>query len=120
MGIWDAGKLGGHVAMSRPFGNAKAARRCEVTPARRNAIFAASVRSTAMSMEEPEDDTVYRAVVNHEEQYSIWPEGRELPPGWNEAGKSGTKAEVLAWIEEVWTDMRPLSLRQKMQDAAPE
>jgi MbtH protein len=69
-----------------------------------------------MSRQESEDNTIYKAVVNQEEQYSIWPEGRELPLGWNEAGKSGTKAEVLAWIEKVWTDMRPLSLRQKMQE----
>jgi MbtH protein len=65
--------------------------------------------------DEDEDTTIYVAVVNHEEQYSIWPEGRELPLGWNEAGKRGLKAEVLAWIEEVWTDMRPLSLRQRME-----
>ena len=65
-------------------------------------------------MSDQEDTTIYEAVVNHEEQYSIWPADRELPLGWNLAGKSGTKAEVLAWIEEVWTDMRPLSLRQKM------
>jgi len=70
-----------------------------------------------MSGEQPEDTSLYVAVVNDEEQYSIWPQGRELPLGWREAGKSGTKAEVLAWIEEVWTDMRPLSLRKKMEEA---
>lgn len=64
-----------------------------------------------------EDTTIYTAVVNHEEQYSIWPADRELPLGWNHAGKQGTKPEVLAWIEEVWTDMRPLSLRKKMEEA---
>ena len=69
-------------------------------------------------MSDQEDTTIYEAVVNHEEQYSIWPADRELPLGWNLAGKSGTKAEVLAWIEEVWTDMRPLSLRQKMEEDA--
>lgn len=70
-----------------------------------------------MSGEQPEDTTIYVAVMNDEEQYSIWPQGRELPLGWREAGKSGTKAEVLAWIEQVWTDMRPLSLRKKMEEA---
>ena len=69
-----------------------------------------------MSDEEREDTTTYRVVVNHEEQYSIWPVDRELPAGWTEAGKSGTKAECLAHIQEVWTDMRPLSLRKKMQE----
>ena len=64
-----------------------------------------------------EDDIQYRAVVNHEEQYSIWPTDRELPSGWRDAGKSGSKEEVLAWIEEVWTDMRPLSLRKAMEVA---
>ncbi|HEX7831892.1 MAG TPA: MbtH family NRPS accessory protein [Thermoanaerobaculia bacterium] len=63
---------------------------------------------------EPEDNTIYQVVVNHEEQYSIWPADRELPLGWNAAGFSGTKQQCLAYIEQVWTDMRPLSLRQKM------
>jgi MbtH protein len=72
---------------------------------------------TVLSLDEREDTTIYEAVVNHEEQYSIWPADRELPLGWNKAGKSGLKPEVLAWIEEVWTDMRPLSLRKKMQEA---
>ena len=71
-------------------------------------------------MHEEEDDTIYMAVVNHEEQYSIWPENRELPLGWSDAGKHGTKAEVLAWIEEVWTDMRPLSLRKRMEHGSEE
>jgi MbtH protein len=58
---------------------------------------------------------VYTAVVNHEEQYSIWLQGRPLPLGWREAGKSGTKDECLQFIESVWTDMRPLSLRKAME-----
>ena len=62
-----------------------------------------------------EDTTRYQVVVNHEEQYSIWPADRELPLGWKAAGKSGTKEECLAYIKEVWTDMRPLSLRKKME-----
>ena len=62
-----------------------------------------------------EDTTIYKVVVNHEEQYSIWPAHRENPLGWKDAGKEGTKAEVLAYIEEVWTDMRPLSLRKKLE-----
>ena len=64
--------------------------------------------------DEREDTTVYKVVVNHEEQYSIWPADREVPLGWREAGKSGPKAECLAHIKEVWTDMRPLSLRKQM------
>ena len=67
-----------------------------------------------------EDTTIYRVVVNHEEQYSIWPEYRELPPGWREAGKSGLKPDCLAYIKEVWTDLRPLSLRRQMETAASE
>ena len=64
--------------------------------------------------EDREDTTTYRVVKNHEEQYSIWPVDRELPLGWTDAGKSGPKAECLAFIKEVWTDMRPLSLRKQM------
>jgi uncharacterized protein YbdZ (MbtH family) len=62
-----------------------------------------------------EDRTIYKVVVNHEEQYSIWPADRENPLGWSDAGKSGTKAECLEYIKEVWTDMRPLSLRRAME-----
>jgi uncharacterized protein YbdZ (MbtH family) len=65
-----------------------------------------------------EDTTIYKVVVNHEEQYSIWPDYKDLPPGWNDGGKSGNKAECLAYIKEVWTDMRPLSLRRKMEEMA--
>jgi MbtH protein len=68
-----------------------------------------------MSNEEQEDTTTYKVVLNHEEQYSIWPAYRENPLGWRDAGKSGSKSECLDYIEGVWTDMRPLSLRQKMQ-----
>lgn len=60
------------------------------------------------------EDMIFRVVVNHEEQYSIWPEYKEIPVGWREAGKAGTKKECLDYIETVWTDMRPLSLRQFM------
>lgn len=65
-----------------------------------------------------EDTSLYKVVVNHEEQYSIWPLDREIPLGWREAGKSGSKEECLAYIKEVWMDMRPLSLRKKMEEAA--
>ena len=69
-----------------------------------------------MYSEETEDQTTYKVVMNHEEQYSIWPEGRENALGWLDAGKSGLKADCLAFIKEVWTDMRPLSLRKKMEE----
>ncbi|MBZ5708858.1 MbtH family protein [Nannocystis pusilla] len=68
--------------------------------------------------DEETDDTRYEVVINHEEQYSIWPADRELPAGWRKAGKNGTKRECLAHIDEVWTDMRPLSLRLAMAKAA--
>jgi MbtH protein len=61
-----------------------------------------------------EDNFIYSVVANHEEQYSIWRVGREIPKGWREMGKQGLKADCLAYIKEVWTDMRPLSLRKKM------
>ena len=64
-----------------------------------------------MADEEKEDPRVYLAVVNDEEQYSIWLDGKAIPSGWRAAGKSGTKSECLAWIKEVWTDMTPASLR---------
>ena len=64
--------------------------------------------------QDDEDSPIYNVVMNHEEMYSIWPAGRPLPAGWSAVGKSGPKTECLAYIEAVWTDMRPLSLRKKM------
>jgi MbtH protein len=65
--------------------------------------------------QEQEDTTIYDVVVNHEEQYSIWPSHREKPLGWNYGGKTGNKEECLSYIKDVWTDMRPLSLRKAME-----
>lgn len=65
------------------------------------------------------DHQSYRVVLNHEEQYSIWPLAREIPAGWLDAGRAGTKEECLAYIKEVWTDMRPLSLRQAAGSGTP-
>lgn len=66
-----------------------------------------------------QDNRQYQVVVNHEEQYSIWPQERTLPLGWKTAGKSGTKQECLEYINEVWSDMRPLSLRKQMEQRQP-
>ncbi|MDI6525050.1 MbtH family protein [Pseudomonas otitidis] len=63
------------------------------------------------------DDVVFQVVINHEGQYSIWPDYKAIPAGWRAAGKSGLKQECLAYIEEHWTDMRPLSLRKQMEQA---
>lgn len=62
------------------------------------------------------DERAHVVVVNDEEQYSIWPQGRELPAGWRPAGFAGTEDECLAYIDETWTDMRPASLRRWMED----
>jgi MbtH protein len=67
-----------------------------------------------MDRSDEEDKHVYSVVMNGEEQYSIWRADRDIPAGWRAVGKQGSKAECLAYIEEVWTDMRPLSLRKQM------
>jgi MbtH protein len=67
-----------------------------------------------------DDSRSYKVVINHEEQYSIWPADRENALGWQDAGKQGSKAECLAHIDIVWTDMRPLSLRKHMEKVALE
>ncbi len=65
-----------------------------------------------MSISQTENNSVrYLVVLNHEEQYSIWPAAREIPAGWRAEGTEGTEEECLAHIDRVWTDMRPLSVR---------
>lgn len=68
-----------------------------------------------MNKNDTQESATYKVVMNHEEQYSIWPAEKENPLGWTDAGKTGTKMDCLAYIKEVWTDMRPLSLRKKME-----
>ena len=70
---------------------------------------------TSQDWEDDGREIRYKVVANDEEQYSIWPADRENASGWHDAGKSGTKEECLEHIEQVWTDMRPLSLRKQME-----
>ncbi len=70
-------------------------------------------------MDENDIKIIYKVVFNHEEQYSIWPADRRNPLGWQDSGKEGSKEECLAYIKEIWTDMRPRSLRERMQCRAP-
>lgn len=67
-------------------------------------------------MDDTENATMYKVVINHEEQYSIWPADREYPEGWRAEGTVGTKPQCLEHINEVWTDMRPLSVRKRMAE----
>jgi len=67
---------------------------------------------------EEDEKLIYKVVANHEEQYSIWPDYKEIPAGWRAVGKTGLKTDCLAYIKEVWTDMRPLSLRKQMEEDA--
>ena len=65
-----------------------------------------------------DENATFLVVKNHEEQYSIWPDYKPIPGGWHAEGKSGNKADCLKYIDEVWTDMRPLSLRQFLEAEA--
>jgi MbtH protein len=62
-----------------------------------------------------DDSTLYKVVSNHEEQYSVWFADRALPAGWSETGKTGTRDECLAHIDEVWTDLTPKSVRERLE-----
>ena len=66
-------------------------------------------------MDSSDGKEMFRVVVNHEEQYAIWPDDKKIPEGWREAGKAGEKKECLNYSSEVWTDMRSLSVRKAME-----
>lgn len=65
-------------------------------------------------IDDPEDATIYKVVMNHDQQYAIAPAHRASPLGWSDIGKTGSKAACLTFINDVWTDMRPLGLRSRM------
>jgi MbtH protein len=69
-----------------------------------------------MSPDNQQNAEIYKVIINDEEQYSVWPADRASASGWRDAGKSGTKEECLAFIKTVWTDMRPHSVREKMDE----
>jgi MbtH protein len=58
----------------------------------------------------------YTVLLNEEEQYSLWPLSQEIPAGWRSAGKQGSREDCFRYVDEVWTDMRPLSLRKRMTE----
>ena len=60
------------------------------------------------------EDSRFEVLRNDEEQYSLWPAGLQVPAGWQKVGKEGTREECSAYVDEVWTDMRPRSLREQM------
>jgi MbtH protein len=75
------------------------------------------IRNQKNIMNENEENKGFKVLVNHEEQYSLWSDLTPIPKGWREV-KSGTKQECLDYVNQVWTDMRPLSLRKKMEATA--
>jgi MbtH protein len=68
-----------------------------------------------MSASLSQSEAMYEVVVNQDGQYSIWPVNKAVPQGWTKAGKQGSKESCLEFINEVWTDMRPVSTRARMQ-----
>jgi MbtH protein len=66
-----------------------------------------------------DDDARYEVLRNDEDQYSLWLAGHDVPAGWHRVGKEGTKQECSDYVDEVWTDMRPRSLRERMDGTAP-
>jgi MbtH protein len=65
-----------------------------------------------------DEATIFTVLVNQEEQYSLWPKSKDIPDGWRSTGKVGSKPDCLQYVTEVWTDMRPLSLRRAMPEVA--
>ncbi len=68
--------------------------------------------------EDNDEARMFIVLINQEEQYSLWPSGRPIPAGWHRVGSEGSRAACLAYIEKVWVDMRPLTLRRKMNEAS--
>jgi MbtH protein len=68
------------------------------------------MRTVSYDFESP--DARFAVLVNHEEQYALWPADRQVPGGWRPTDMVGTGDECDAYLERVWTDMRPKSLRE--------
>jgi uncharacterized protein YbdZ (MbtH family) len=67
-----------------------------------------------------DENAEYLVLINDEQQYSLWPAFRDIPAGWKATGPKGKRRECLDWIDKNWTDMRPKSLRDAMEQSARE
>lgn len=68
-------------------------------------------------MTNPFDDEEgeFLVLVNDEGQHSLWPVQFDIPEGWSQTGPRGTRQACLEWVDENWTDIRPLSLVRDME-----
>ena len=67
-----------------------------------------------MSGEESDRSEAFVVLINDEEQHSLWPAQKSIPAGWRIVGPRGSKAECLEYVERVWTDITPLTVRKRM------
>jgi MbtH protein len=59
---------------------------------------------------------LFVVLINDEGQYSLWPDDKAVPPGWRTTETQGTEEACMKWVDEVWTDLRPVSLREAMAE----
>ena len=59
--------------------------------------------------------TEFTVLINHEAQYGIWPADKPVPEKWRAVGVTGSRDDCLAFVRREWTDMRPLSVRQRLE-----
>jgi len=69
-------------------------------------------------MSTDDDDRLYIVLINEEEQYSLWPSHKHIPAGWKSVGVSGSSAECMSYVDRVWTDITPLTVRKRLVEAA--
>lgn len=71
-------------------------------------------------MRSDDDDSfrTYIVLINEEEQYSLWPSHKSIPEGWRSVGVTGSKAECVEYVDKVWTDITPLSVRKRLAQSA--
>jgi MbtH protein len=68
-------------------------------------------------IDDTDDTRLYTVLMNDEGQYSLWLKERVVPRGWTTVKMEGTKSECAKYVDEVWTDMRPVSLRKQMDSS---
>jgi uncharacterized protein YbdZ (MbtH family) len=66
-----------------------------------------------MTNQPDHDANDYLVLINAEEQYSLWLADVDIPEGWTRVSGPAPKKECVDYVDRVWTDMRPRSLRER-------
>jgi MbtH protein len=69
-------------------------------------------------MSEHDSNPDFIVLINDEEQYSLWSSSNSVPDGWRVVHGPAAKQACLDYVDEVWKDLTPRSVRLRLEEVA--